>query len=711
MMDQEFCACIDGTPLVKAVIVELAAKLPEDDATLDAWCEAVVTEQRGQRFLFLLLAAFHSGRRVDARHAGRGLALLPHPTWVGPLLWRMEGDLVAAVRTAVEETVVLWEAQATALFTAAARRARETGCATGKVAVPELMPYARALARQEKQGNTLCWVAAFAQLAGDANLDELLRRHFPNDERHAAGTKAARKLRESMPAAWEQPVLKFVNETLPRDGAIARGVTLRRAVERVGRNDPCPCGSGRKYKRCCVERDQERLRHSSEVAGKTEEEVRADLEPHLTKARLERLRPEDLARLDGTRIAPELRPTYFLALFAFAHFDRALEMIERIGWEGEMAEQLEDLIFYATERRRRDVVRRALALDPKVARDDDGTVRFSSALLLEEDDAEAARALIVEAARRVLTAENAKDMDSYAFELAYGLVISRRYQALGILAVRYAIPHVKKRGASHLLARLFEARDRLELPPDDPAADLLEQRFADEPPADSHREDAAALRAARARLEEKAAEVRRVKTELERARREVTRQEKRGEARTAIVSPTPERGDDERLRDLREKVQALKGELRDRHNERTTLRRELETAHADLEKLRAKSQSPAAENGAAADAAEERHVLPAEDLGNQPVRVIEFPRKFAETLRGFPRPVARAAMAMLGRLAGGEPAAFTGVVRLRECPDTLRQRIGIDHRLLFRLHMDRLEVIDFINRRDLERRLKTLRAG
>ena len=23
-----------------------------------------------------------------------------------------------------------------------------------------------------------------------------------------------------------------------------------------GRNDPCPCGSGQKYKRCCLEKDQ-----------------------------------------------------------------------------------------------------------------------------------------------------------------------------------------------------------------------------------------------------------------------------------------------------------------------------------------------------------------------------------------------------------------------------------------------------------------------
>jgi len=26
---------------------------------------------------------------------------------------------------------------------------------------------------------------------------------------------------------------------------------IRNAAGRVGRNDPCPCGSGRKYKKCC----------------------------------------------------------------------------------------------------------------------------------------------------------------------------------------------------------------------------------------------------------------------------------------------------------------------------------------------------------------------------------------------------------------------------------------------------------------------------
>lgn len=34
---------------------------------------------------------------------------------------------------------------------------------------------------------------------------------------------------------------------------------------RAGRNDPCPCGSGKKYKKCCLAKDQEKQRQQVEV--------------------------------------------------------------------------------------------------------------------------------------------------------------------------------------------------------------------------------------------------------------------------------------------------------------------------------------------------------------------------------------------------------------------------------------------------------------
>ncbi|MBU5428438.1 SEC-C domain-containing protein [Tissierella pigra] len=29
--------------------------------------------------------------------------------------------------------------------------------------------------------------------------------------------------------------------------------------QKIGRNDPCPCGSGKKYKKCCLGKDYNQL--------------------------------------------------------------------------------------------------------------------------------------------------------------------------------------------------------------------------------------------------------------------------------------------------------------------------------------------------------------------------------------------------------------------------------------------------------------------
>jgi len=31
---------------------------------------------------------------------------------------------------------------------------------------------------------------------------------------------------------------------------------VRKAATKVGPNDPCPCGSGKKYKKCCMHKDK-----------------------------------------------------------------------------------------------------------------------------------------------------------------------------------------------------------------------------------------------------------------------------------------------------------------------------------------------------------------------------------------------------------------------------------------------------------------------
>ena len=54
------------------------------------------------------------------------------------------------------------------------------------------------------------------------------------------------------PAQPQQPTVRGGNEVM--EAALkAASTPVRRTVEKVGRNDPCPCGSGKKYKKCCGE--------------------------------------------------------------------------------------------------------------------------------------------------------------------------------------------------------------------------------------------------------------------------------------------------------------------------------------------------------------------------------------------------------------------------------------------------------------------------
>jgi len=219
---------------------------------------------------------------------------------------------------------------------------------------------------------------------------------------------------------------------------------------------------------------------------------------------------------------------------------------------------------------------------------------------------------------------------------------------------------------------------------------------------------AAVADGAQQKLNAKVEEVRQLKESLAGLQKEVARREQK----QAVVPPAtraaaPLPVDEPALRELRDKVATLKTSLKERHNERNTLRRELQKAHTDLETFR-QAAAPAGTVETELPDREDELLLPQDAPEVHPVRVIEFPKGFHPTLGKFPRQIGRAAIIMIGRLAAGEPAAFVGALRLKAMPNVMRQRIGSDYRLLFRLHPDHLQVIDLVNRKDLDRRLKTL---
>ena len=84
---------------------------------------------------------------------------------------------------------------------------------------------------------------------------KLLGQSFPEVD---AWTEAAKHDQESRRAWYEsQPLHSIVRAmqdelSIEDDAPALPPTTITRDEARVGRNDPCPCGSGKKFKRCCL---------------------------------------------------------------------------------------------------------------------------------------------------------------------------------------------------------------------------------------------------------------------------------------------------------------------------------------------------------------------------------------------------------------------------------------------------------------------------
>ena len=54
-----------------------------------------------------------------------------------------------------------------------------------------------------------------------------------------------------------EKVAKETGAAGANDGSVIKKTPVRNAAKKVGPNDPCPCGSGKKYKKCCMQKDKE----------------------------------------------------------------------------------------------------------------------------------------------------------------------------------------------------------------------------------------------------------------------------------------------------------------------------------------------------------------------------------------------------------------------------------------------------------------------
>ncbi|MGL4401914.1 MAG: SEC-C metal-binding domain-containing protein [Luteolibacter sp.] len=688
----------DTSQFSRRTVREAADYLPEDDALLDAAIGEAVTRRDIMGFLLLVCAALLRERPVLSRHLPRGLQLVSATAPACCLAWHVTGDDVGERLFEGLRLGGIHQDFHFAILTTILQWSKEHG-----KELPEGFKMdARMWARREKLSNESVGLAvAIGVESGDERLIDIVLKSNPRQKSREVVIGAGLALAAKLLVLSRKPMMEAIREAPEQT---VSGYTVRRSVEHIGRNDPCPCGSGKKYKRCCFEKDQHRLELSTDVAGKTHAELDAELEEHMTLARLGKTQPYALSRIDPEKLDADLLEPFLERLLALEMFEEAVAAFEKLGMREELQKMWQMMTFYASQDERKDLAERLMRVrgEPPENRDD---LSPGLELLLVRDDPAAFLKCMDEIAMEALSLNRMASVS----DLAFGLMFSP-LRSVGILLSRGVLPVCPKEEAVTILDQILIARDKLDLSPDEPFSDVLDRRFAEEEVAGGGK-DTEALCLARQKLEAKAGEVRQMKHALEQLKGELERREKASPAKKlADVSAPPAAPVDEKaLKELRDKLGALKTDLKERHAERAELRRELSKTLSDLESLRetaAKTAMP--ESPVAAADAEDRLLLPGDVDGNQPMRVIEFPKKFQQTLEKFPRQVGRGAMSLLGRLAGGEPAAFVGVVRLKDCPETLRARVGIDHRLLFRLQPDCIQVVDLINRRDLEKRIKTL---
>jgi hypothetical protein len=93
-------------------------------------------------------------------------------------------------------------------------------------------------------------------------------------------------------------------------------------MSKIGRNEPCPCGSGKKYKKCCLQKDQATTKQAREQRAQASQEVVDMLDE----------RPAALPPLPSVPVPDPPAPDPYVAAF-----NRRWEEFEGRDYEGQIA--------------------------------------------------------------------------------------------------------------------------------------------------------------------------------------------------------------------------------------------------------------------------------------------------------------------------------------------------------------------------------------
>lgn len=667
----------------------LAATLPADDAELQRWLVAAIEKSDGTAFQMLISAAAMDRRNLPAELLPAVMTAQMSPYNMGWLAWHMQGDVTQALLASLDAVeIVKSESQAMALFIATAWWQEHH---RGEPVPKAIERWMDLLAKEER--------------GFDVRTKILLRDTDILLERPARSRQRGLNKRDLTPVQERrEPAMIMKLLTGPFEKFIyAREVKeyrgskpKRRAVEDIGRNEKCPCGSGKKYKKCCEEGDRKRLSRSSSVAGVTKDELISDPTTELTVAHFDAMNTSDMLTLQPDRVPQELRLRYVLGLTMLKAYEKAIEALRKFGVPQHLESVWSHMFAYASGSWRPDIARQLMELLPDAEEKFGVKTHAGIRALLVGDDPALLLGEIERSAEALLKARDLQELTCLS-----SVLLGSPYRGLGVLIARGLLPIAPEEEVPEMFDTILDARAKLDLPLEDEFSDWMDERTLRE----ARQHETAEAQEAADKLEAAMEEMRALKEERAKSNREARlreQQERRAEQTNTTRSAVEEEQARERERTLRADKDRLSALLKEKNEEK------LRDRHLAQTKSREEKQKAAA---APKETAQENEDEDYKVEGHQPLRLIQFPEEFMETLKGYPKHVGRATLTRLGRLAAGEPSAFDRMKQLKAYPGVLRARVADKHRLLFCLEPGFVRVVDLIRRADLDRRIERLQVA
>lgn len=234
------------TDLTSMAYRAFASRLPVADDRLDELLAYMVRRGSRQALMPVLLSALDAGRPVDGRHLVRGARLMEEEMLIPSIACRCTGDPASALLKATGNARLPLKIRCTCLLSAAWCLAREgLPAAYGDIAT-----WVSRLRLEASTEETEQILAAACALVADAGIQT----PWPELEASSMNRirRKGREHLENVKKYTELPVLAPLEEA---EWRAPHPVVQRPRKEdgaKVGRNDPCPCGSGLKYKKCCL---------------------------------------------------------------------------------------------------------------------------------------------------------------------------------------------------------------------------------------------------------------------------------------------------------------------------------------------------------------------------------------------------------------------------------------------------------------------------